>query len=265
MRVFAVAFLDKLRRRNEAHRRRIHAVAQAGRKRAVVEQVAEVRIGVLRANFGARHSKGPIRLRCDVLRNQRTREAGPPSAGLELVGRAEQRFARHNVYVDARLVIVPVCVLERTLGRFVLRDLVLERGEGLLQAVVAWLFEVRHGVATRSLGNLGRLRGERPRADDRARGYRGRQAKPRDIRSFGHLWVLGGTPWGTSTLQNRSGMGLVPLSVSYAAPWSVAGVHFGVAEPGADATHSRTSPSKRSSPWPSPSILDWLRASPTRD
>src|SRR6478672_3886444 len=39
--------------RYEPQRRRVHAVAQSGRRRAVVEDVAEVRVGVSRADLGA--------------------------------------------------------------------------------------------------------------------------------------------------------------------------------------------------------------------
>ena len=163
MRVLAVAFLDELRRGDEAHRRGVHAVAHAGRTRAVVEQVAEVRVGVSRANLRARHAQRAIGLRRDVLGHERTREARPAGAGLELVGRAEERLAGDDVHVNARLVVVPICVLERPLGGFVLRDLVLQRRELFLQAVVGRFLERFHGVATR-LGQTCVVWAERPPA-----------------------------------------------------------------------------------------------------
>ena len=52
LRVLAVAFLLELAGRDEAHRRGVHAVAQARRLRAVVEDVAEVRVA--RARSGPR-------------------------------------------------------------------------------------------------------------------------------------------------------------------------------------------------------------------
>src|SRR5258708_642369 len=43
--------------RNETHRRRVHAVAKSGRLGTVVEEVAEMRIGVSGADLGARHEQ----------------------------------------------------------------------------------------------------------------------------------------------------------------------------------------------------------------
>src|SRR5476649_435221 len=56
MRVLPISRLGQLAHRNEAQRRRVDAIAQPGRSRSVIEQVAEVRISVRRANFGAHHA-----------------------------------------------------------------------------------------------------------------------------------------------------------------------------------------------------------------
>ena len=54
--VRAVALGLELVRRDEAQRRRVDAVAQVRRRRAVVEHVAEVRVAALRAHLGPRHA-----------------------------------------------------------------------------------------------------------------------------------------------------------------------------------------------------------------
>src|SRR2546430_6258087 len=75
--------------RNEAQRGRVDAVAQARRCGTVVEQVAQVRIGVRPPELGPHHEDGAVGFLSDVRRVERTREARPPGAGLELVERAE--------------------------------------------------------------------------------------------------------------------------------------------------------------------------------
>src|SRR5688500_18040208 len=76
----AVPLLDELRGRDEPHRRRVHAEALAGRLRSIVEEVAEVRVGVRRAHLGALHEQRAVGLRLHVLRHERLREARPSGA-----------------------------------------------------------------------------------------------------------------------------------------------------------------------------------------
>jgi len=67
------------------------------------------------------------------------RSGGRSSAsrcGVELLVRAEQRLAGHDVDVEAGRVVVPVRVVERRLGAGVLCDLVLEVRQLTLEDVV---------------------------------------------------------------------------------------------------------------------------------
>src|SRR5215471_1266686 len=92
--VFAVSLGLELVDRDEAQRRRVDAVALARRRGAVVEDVAQVRVGALRADLGATHEERAIVLRHDVRPVERPREAGPAGPRVELVARAEQWLAR---------------------------------------------------------------------------------------------------------------------------------------------------------------------------
>ena len=69
----------------------------------------------------------------DVVRLDRLDEARPAGAGVELVGRGEERLARDHVHVDAGLVVVPELVAERRLGGAALGDVVLLGGELALE------------------------------------------------------------------------------------------------------------------------------------
>src|SRR5882762_2016939 len=88
------------------------------------------------------HDALPIRSLADVARLEGLREARPPRARVELVERAEERLAGHDVHVDPRLMVVPVLVVERRLGGLVLGHLVLPRRQRAAQLGVAWLPEV---------------------------------------------------------------------------------------------------------------------------
>ena len=56
-------------------------------------------------------------------------KAGPAGAGFEFVVESEQRLAGHDVDVDTRLFVVPVFILEGTLGRCLLGHIELQRRE----------------------------------------------------------------------------------------------------------------------------------------
>src|SRR6266581_2490745 len=103
-------------RRNKPQRRRIDAVAKPRGPRPVRKDVAKVRIAVRGPHFGALHEQRAIGLLLDVARLERPREARPSGAGIVFVERAEQRLAGYDVHVDPVLMIVPVLVLEGTLG-----------------------------------------------------------------------------------------------------------------------------------------------------
>src|SRR5262249_44468772 len=101
--VAPVALLLELVDRDEAQRRRVDAVAKPGRCGTIREDVAQVRVRILGAYLGAVHEQPAVVPLDDVLLVERPREARPPGARVELVERAEERLARDDVDVDARL------------------------------------------------------------------------------------------------------------------------------------------------------------------
>src|SRR5262245_33092603 len=137
--VFAVALVLQSGDGDEPQRRAVDAVAQTAGARAVREEVAEVAFPVPAADLGANH---PVR-RVGVLDHvgwlQRSGEAGPAGAAVELVVRAEEWLSRGDVHVDPGLVVVPVLVLKRRLGARLLGDLVLQRRQTAAQLVIARL------------------------------------------------------------------------------------------------------------------------------
>ena len=73
---------------------RVHAVAQAGRARAVVEDVAEVRAARAAVDLDRGASRSAVLLRRDAPVLDHVVEARPARAGLELRARVEQRRRR---------------------------------------------------------------------------------------------------------------------------------------------------------------------------
>src|SRR3989442_5277817 len=117
-----------------------------------------MRFGVGRADLGAHREEGPIPQLADIARLEGFGEARPPSARLELVERAEQRLAGHDVHVDPRLMVVPVLIMEWRLGGGVLGYLVLSRRERAAQfrfgrlLEVHWVPPFRFALGARALG-----------------------------------------------------------------------------------------------------------------
>jgi hypothetical protein len=146
--VLAVTRLDQLLGWDEAERGRVHAEALAGRRRAILEHVAEMCVAVLRAHFDARHAVRLVSDRGDVAGLEWLGEARPACTGIELVGRGEERLSARDIDVDARRVVVPIFVAEGRLGAAVLGDFELLRCELFLQLVGARLFvlTVGHGL-----------------------------------------------------------------------------------------------------------------------
>src|SRR6202011_4379457 len=79
--------------RLELERRRVDAVAQAGRLRAVVEDVAQVATAIAALHFGAAHAVAAVRFRLDGFLLGRGVEARPARTRVELLVRAEQNLA----------------------------------------------------------------------------------------------------------------------------------------------------------------------------
>ena len=69
--------------------------------------MAEMTVAMHRARVGADHTMYVVFEFVDIFRHDRLGEARPAGAGIELVGRSEQRFAGNDVDIDPwRLVVI---------------------------------------------------------------------------------------------------------------------------------------------------------------
>ena len=75
--------------RHKIQGRRVHAVAQSGRLRTIVEHVTQVPVAARATHLRARLAKAAVRLLDHVLLRQRLVKAGPTGAGFELRLRIE--------------------------------------------------------------------------------------------------------------------------------------------------------------------------------
>src|SRR3546814_13795119 len=82
--------------------------------------MAEVAVAMRRAHLGADHAMRAVLQLVHVGRHDRLGEAGPAAAGLELVGRGEQRLAGNDVDVLARELVIVILPREGALGRALL-------------------------------------------------------------------------------------------------------------------------------------------------
>src|SRR5206468_11457207 len=74
----------------QIERNRIHAVAQPGRLRTVIEEVAQMAPAACAVNLGPTHEQASILLDLDATRFDRLIEAGPTSTRLEFRRRVEE-------------------------------------------------------------------------------------------------------------------------------------------------------------------------------
>src|SRR4029079_14942030 len=103
-----------------------------------------MRVGLARAHL--RRAIGLFDL-AHVLGHERFGKARPASPRIELILRAEKRFARHDIHINSRLMIVPVGVMERWFRSAVVRYLILQRGQPCLQfRLRRSLITVWHGI-----------------------------------------------------------------------------------------------------------------------
>src|SRR3546814_5592351 len=70
--------------------------------------MAEGAVAMRRAHLGADHAMRAFLQLVHVGRHDRLGEAGPAAAGLELVGRGEQRLAGNDVDVEARQLVIVI-------------------------------------------------------------------------------------------------------------------------------------------------------------
>src|SRR3990170_8126953 len=86
-------------------------------------------VAVHRPNFRPDHPVRAVSHLVDMRRDDRLGETRPAGTRVELVGRREKRFARDDIDVNARLLVVVIFTRERTLGAVFLGNATLFRGE----------------------------------------------------------------------------------------------------------------------------------------
>src|SRR5712671_2653487 len=110
----------------EDQRKAVHAVAQAGRLRPIVEEVTEMAAAAAAVDFGPQHSKGAVFGLADgiIERLIKTRPAG---AALEFRLRGEQRQVAAGAGEDALAMLLEQRARTRALGALLAQDFILLR------------------------------------------------------------------------------------------------------------------------------------------
>src|SRR5579863_5592243 len=105
-------------------RKAVHAIAQAGRLRSIVEQVTEMAAAAAAVNFGPQHPESPVFGLADGV-IERLIEAGPAGAALEFGLRGEQRQVAAGASEDALAMLLEQRARARALGALLAQDLIL--------------------------------------------------------------------------------------------------------------------------------------------
>src|SRR2546421_3838785 len=113
----------------ELDRRAVDAVAQPGRLRPVVEDVAQVPTAVRARDLGPDHEVRVVRRLLDGRALGRGIKARPPAVGVELGLGLEQLRPAARAQVGARRLGVPVLAGEGSLGSLLTQHVVLGRGQ----------------------------------------------------------------------------------------------------------------------------------------
>src|SRR5579863_6294485 len=108
----------------EAEGRRVHAVAEVGGSRAVVEDMAEVGVAFGAGDSRAFHTDTGIARFGDILARDWSPEAGPSGPGVKFRSSIEQRIFTANAAIDALVMQVPVFSGKSEFGVGVARDVV---------------------------------------------------------------------------------------------------------------------------------------------
>src|SRR5438552_13266911 len=125
--------------RLQLQRRRIDAVAQAGRAGAVVEDVAEMAVTFRAQHLGADHAVADIVFLVDMAIRRGRGKARPAAAGIEFRVGFEQRLAAAGAGVSALAVLMLVLAGEGTLGRLLAQHGILHRRQFLAPLGLALL------------------------------------------------------------------------------------------------------------------------------
>src|SRR5918996_4640739 len=85
----------------QLERRSVHAIAKAGRRRTVGEDMAEMCIAPGATHLGAAHEQGTVLVFADGVLGDRSVKARPAGAGIELSLGTEQWRAAAHATIDA--------------------------------------------------------------------------------------------------------------------------------------------------------------------
>src|SRR5580704_17843580 len=107
-------------------RKSVHAVAQAGRLRPVVEDVAEMAAAAAAMNFGPQHPQGAVLGLADRVL-ERLIKTRPTGAALEFRLRGEQRQVAAGTGEDALAMLLEQRAGPWALGAFLAQDVILLR------------------------------------------------------------------------------------------------------------------------------------------
>src|SRR4029077_7264590 len=114
-------------------RGRVNAIALAGRGRAVVKNVTQMRVALAAADFGPFHAERAIRFLGNVLVVDWLGKAGPAAAAVEFIERREKRLPADNIDINSGAMIIPILVAKRRFGAALLGHVILLRRELLFQ------------------------------------------------------------------------------------------------------------------------------------
>ena len=124
----AIPFLLQILLGDKPESSGIDAITQAPLfLRTVVEYMAQMGIRFAASDLGADHKMAEVRFFLHRMFGQRLRKAGPATAGIKFIQRAEQGFARHNIHIDALFLMVEKRIAEWRLRCVILGYLVLYR------------------------------------------------------------------------------------------------------------------------------------------
>ncbi len=121
----------------EFERDAVDAVAQASRRRSILEDMSLMPITARTMDFRARHEEFEIGARLDHLRIDRLPEARPARAAVEFVFRGEQRKVTTGAMVNARLMVLMERTRESPFRIFMTQYPIGSRRQQLLPFIVA--------------------------------------------------------------------------------------------------------------------------------
>src|SRR4030081_1156096 len=155
--------------RMEHQREAVHAVAQAGRLRPIVEHVTEMAAAAAAVNFGPQHPEGAVFGLADCVL-ERLIKARPAGTAFEFGFRGDQRQFAAGAGEDALAMLPEQRARTGTLGPFLAQDLILLRRQLRAPFRVGFLdLEFLRGVCRRSSqpteGGKAEQTGDRGRQD----------------------------------------------------------------------------------------------------